>query len=81
MWSCMTIQNLSMMYRMKGRMDQYLYKQILECKFIYTLHVYNLSFENVIFHYYNDFKAFIQSCKFLIKFTEIFFSQVASAIS
>ena len=49
MWGCMNVQGLDMIYRLKGRMVQYLYKKILECQLIYTLHAYDLSFKNVIF--------------------------------
>ena len=45
MWDCMTIQGIGMMYRIEGRMDWHLYKDILECKLIHTLHVYDLSFK------------------------------------
>ena len=37
-------------------MNWHLYKAILECKLIYTLHAYDLSFENVIFQRDNDLK-------------------------
>ncbi len=49
MWGYMTPSGLSMMCRIEGRMDQYMYREILERELIHTLHVYNLDLVNFNF--------------------------------
>jgi hypothetical protein len=42
MWGCMTPSGLGMMCRIEGRMDHYMYREVLERELIHTLHAYNL---------------------------------------
>ena len=41
---------LGMMCRIEGRMDHYMYREILEQELIHTLHAYNLDHANLIFN-------------------------------
>ena len=45
-----------MMCRIEGRIDQYMYGEILEQELIHTLHAYNLDPANLIFQQDNDSK-------------------------
>jgi hypothetical protein len=54
MWGCMTSSGPGMMCRIEGRMDQYMYREILERELIHTLHAYNLDLANMIFQHDND---------------------------
>jgi hypothetical protein len=56
MWGCMTPSGPGMMCRIEGRMDQYMYREILERKLIHTLHAYNLDPSKLIFQHDNDMK-------------------------
>jgi hypothetical protein len=38
MWGCMTPSGLGMMCRIEGRMDQYMYRDILERELMHKLH-------------------------------------------
>ena len=49
MWGCMTPSGPSMMCRIVGRMDQYMYREIIKRELIHTLHAYNLDPANLIF--------------------------------
>ena len=54
MWGCMTSSGPGMMCRIEGRMDQYMYREILERELIHTLHAYDLDPANLIFQHDND---------------------------
>jgi hypothetical protein len=53
-WGCMTPNGPSMMCRIEGRMDQYMYREILERELIHIVHAYNLNPTSLIFQHDND---------------------------
>ena len=63
MWNCMTSSGPSMMCRIEGREDQYMYREILEQELIHTLHEYNLDLANLIFQQDNDPKHTFKSVR------------------
>ena len=56
MLDCMTLSGLGMMFRIEERINQYIYKEILEQELIHTEHAYNLYLDNLIFQQDNDLK-------------------------
>lgn len=50
----MTSNNLGMMCRIEGRMNQHMYKEILEQELIHTVLAYNMNPTSVIFQQDND---------------------------
>jgi hypothetical protein len=79
MWGCMPPSGPGMMCRIEGRMDQYMYREILERELIHTLHAYNLDPANLIFQHDNDPKHTSKSVRRWLNLQE--FIEVAGAIS
>ena len=66
MWGCMAPSGPGMMCRIEGRMDQYMYREILERELIHTLHAYNLDLADLIFqHDYNPKHTSKSVCRWL----------------
>jgi hypothetical protein len=70
MWGCMTLSGPGMMCRIEGRMDQYMYREILEQELIHTLHAYNLDLANLIFQHDNDPKHTSKSVRHWLNLQE-----------
>jgi transposase len=66
MWGCMTFRNPGFLCRITGRMDQHLYKLILEEELLETIRWYEFDATKVIFHYDNDPKQRARSVQELL---------------
>ena len=54
LWGCMTSQGPGLMHRIEGKMNQHLYKQILNDKLLKTIEYYNINPVETIFQHDNS---------------------------
>ena len=53
-WGCMTAHGVGFMCKFEGKMDQHMYKQILEDDLLRTIEWHGMDIESVIFEHDND---------------------------
>jgi hypothetical protein len=53
-WGCMTAEGPGFMCKLTGRMDQHVYKAVLEDELLNTIDYYDLDAERIIFQHDND---------------------------
>ena len=53
-WGCMTWEEVGNLRLIEGKMDKYIYREVLEMELMNTIHMHDLEEENVIFQHNND---------------------------
>ena len=53
-WRCMTWKGIGNLRLIEGKMDKYIYREVLEMELMNTIHMHDLKEENVIFQHDND---------------------------